>query len=445
MIRVEHMKNLKNGIVFWRIDNGQGIISDLEENKQYQCDNEVISFLEGKKSNLDNSDTEFLNKYILDDIDQTELFKKMIEEKKKLPFKGIIYIDTGRRCNLRCIGCFNNSGSWYGDEMTPEVAKKAAGLLEKIGKPNITITGGEPLILKRWDEVIGSFSKKFNTTIFSNGTLITKDVASKLKELNVASIKVSLDGAAATVHDKLRGVNGAYQKTIEGIRNLVDVGIYTIIQSTISKINIDQVEGLVELANKLDANEIRFSPLRDIGRASENDITPSQQELFEMAKRVEKYKAENKVNLIVLEGEAFCEKDEDWRKELYKSNEFSEKEKQYINFVRSSACDVGIDRFQIHYNGDITFCPLITGESVKIGNINGIKSPDELIELFYNNPISKVLQKPLVEQQACKFCGLKYLCGGGCRGEGFAVTGKVDVCDHQSNIYLTDVLTSVKA
>jgi len=438
------MKNLKNGMVFWRVNSDYGIIVDLEEGKQYLCDNEVLSFLEGKSDSLDNSDIEFLNEHILDDLDQKELFKRMIEEKKKLPFTGIIYIDTGRRCNLRCIGCFNNSGSWYKDEMTPEIAERVADLLGKIGNPQIIITGGEPLILKHWSEVIGSFSEKFNTTIFSNGTLITKNVASKLKELKVAAVKVSLDGASPVVHDKLRGVDGAYEKTIIGIKNLVDVGIYTIIQPTISKINIDQIDELIKLANKLNVNDIRFSPLRGIGRASGSNILLSPQELFEMIKKVEKYRKENKGNLIITNGEAFCEGDQEWRTELYKSDKFSEKEKRFIKFVRSSECDVGIDRFQINYNGDITFCPLITGEKVKIGNINEIRDSNELLELLYNNPISKVLQNPLAEQQACKFCGLKYLCGGGCRGEGFVVTGKVDSCDYPSKDYLTEVVTSVK-
>jgi len=78
------MKNLKNGMVFWRVNSDYGIIVDLEEGKQYLCDNEVLSFLEGKSDSLDNSDIEFLNEHILDDLDQKELFKRMIEEKNRI-------------------------------------------------------------------------------------------------------------------------------------------------------------------------------------------------------------------------------------------------------------------------------------------------------------------------------------------------------------------------
>ena len=59
-----------------------GIIANLEKDKQYLCNNDVISFLEGQKNDLNKKDTDFINKYVLNNLNQTKLFKKMIKEKK---------------------------------------------------------------------------------------------------------------------------------------------------------------------------------------------------------------------------------------------------------------------------------------------------------------------------------------------------------------------------
>jgi radical SAM protein with 4Fe4S-binding SPASM domain len=427
--------NLAPGTIFWANDK-KGVIVNPLKHTQFECKPEIISFLSKKSNKIRPSDFLFLkDNGIIDFFDQKAFFKKLISMKKREPFDGIIYIEVTKKCNLRCIGCYNNSGMQNRGELTLNKAVEIADALNKIGNPRVIITGGEPLVVRNWEGIVSTFSKRFSTEIFSNGTLITASIAEKLKEINVAGVKISVDGASAEIHDKLRGVPGSFHRSIIGIKNLQAVGIPVTWQATISKANIHELEDMIKLAEDVGVKYFKASPLRSIGRAKGQELALRAAEELRLTRVLENAKEKSKVRIS--SGESFCDINEDWRRNQL-NGKLTDIEKKFLPFVRSSMCDVGIDRFLFNFKGELRLCPLLSSDEFIIENETGKVSKETL----FSNKFSSTFQKPLTEIRACRSCGVKYLCKGSCRGETLAYSGSLEGCNIRQREYFDYMLNS---
>jgi len=149
------------------------------------------------------------------------------------------------------------------DELTTEEWKTVIRSARNLGTFIISISGGEPLLRKDLEEIIRyAEENKISTHLCTNGTLIDKARAQKLKEAGLKTISISLDSAVEEVHDAIRG-RGQFQKTIEGIRCLREVApeIRFSINTVITKKNYKGISSLVHFARELGANQIKFAPI----------------------------------------------------------------------------------------------------------------------------------------------------------------------------------------
>mgnify|MGYP001995974893 FL=1 len=85
----------------------------------------------------------------------------------------------------------------------------------------------------------------------TNGTLITREMAAKLKDVPLSRIAVSLDFPTAKLQDDFRGQTGAYEAALTGLANAQQAGIEIQINSTITRLNVDYLDELLSLAIKL--------------------------------------------------------------------------------------------------------------------------------------------------------------------------------------------------
>lgn len=86
-----------------------------------------------------------------------------------------------------------------------------------------------------------------------NGTLLSEAVAKKMVSAGIKRISISIDGATKESHDKFRGVKGAFDGALRGIKIAAAAGIEFQINTTITKTNLDQIPKIQELAIKLGA------------------------------------------------------------------------------------------------------------------------------------------------------------------------------------------------
>jgi heme b synthase len=142
--------------------------------------------------------------------------------------------------------------------------------IREVGTPIIILTGGEPLLRKDiFDLARYGADKGMRMVMGSNGTLITASNARRLEESGVKRVSISLDGATRQGHDAFRQVTGAFDGAMRGISRLRDQGIDFQINTTITRHNLSELEGILDLAVRLGAVAHHIFLLVPTGRARE--------------------------------------------------------------------------------------------------------------------------------------------------------------------------------
>ena len=124
----------------------------------------------------------------------------------------VVVWNSTRTCNLKCRHCYMSSDAKkYANELTTVEAKKFIDDLADFKVPVLLFSGGEPLIRPDFFELADYAAKKgVRPTLSTNGTLITRQVAQKIKDIGVGYVGISLDGLRE-VNDKFRGKEGAFR------------------------------------------------------------------------------------------------------------------------------------------------------------------------------------------------------------------------------------------
>lgn len=177
-------------------------------------------------------------------------------------FPDTIFLEVTRACNLSCKHCFNDSGRKMSGEMEFEKQVEITKECAKAGAQEIRFTGGEPMVSAHIYELISEASRNnLRVSMGTNGTLITREVATKLSTCGLNMAIVSIDGMEGS-HDVLRG-QGNFQKSINGILNLREQGIDVRVNIVAIKPNIGDIPKVAEFFHNLDVNVFvrRFIPL----------------------------------------------------------------------------------------------------------------------------------------------------------------------------------------
>jgi heme b synthase len=177
-----------------------------------------------------------------------------------IPKLKLVAWELTRNCNLFCEHCRGSAGyGRYRDELTTEECCRLIDQIMEVSKPVIILTGGEPLLRNDIFE-IGRYAvdKGLTVVMGTNGTLITKKMAAKLKKIPVSRIGISLDFPLAELQDRFRGQDGAFAAAVAGIANARDAGIAVQINSTVTSLNVAMLDELINVA--LDMGAVAFHP-----------------------------------------------------------------------------------------------------------------------------------------------------------------------------------------
>lgn len=272
----------------------------------------------------------------------------MLKSKDILIAPYQVAIDVTNKCNLRCLHCYNESGEniQSNNELTDEEILYLVDELCSVGVFNLCFCGGEPLLRKN---LIVKCIKKLresgvpNVAMVTNGILLTEEVACELKEAGLTTIQISLDGATAESHDRLRNKEGVYEKTIQAIKNSITAGIEPNIAYTPTRFNIHEFKEAHSLLRNLGLYDINFrmQPLMLMGRASENleSIKPTEKQYRTLVREINDINEEN-IKPHVRWGDPVD------------------------HLIRFSQMDLSVQQLIIRANGDIvcsTYLPLVVG------------------------------------------------------------------------------------
>jgi MoaA/NifB/PqqE/SkfB family radical SAM enzyme len=156
-----------------------------------------------------------------------------------------------RKCNLSCAHCYVNAvGEEEPDaEMGELTTREAMDMIEDLAaikSPMLVFSGGEPLLRSDIYELnVYAMKLGLRTILSSNSTLITREAAKKIKEAGFAYVGVSLDGSEEA-HDRFRGSKGAFEKSLQGLRYLMEEGVRTGVRFAITNLNYDELPKVLE-------------------------------------------------------------------------------------------------------------------------------------------------------------------------------------------------------
>lgn len=192
----------------------------------------------------------------------------------------VVVWNSTRTCNLRCVHCYMDSDSKkYQGELSTEEAKRFIDDLADFKVPVLLFSGGEPLIRPDFFELARyTAAKGIRPTLSTNGTLISREIAERIKKIGVGYVGISLDGLRE-VNDRFRGKPGAFQAAMEGIRNCVAVGQRVGLRFTINRHNYEELENIFDFIEEEKIDRVCFYHLVYSGRGQQmmaEDLTPEE-------------------------------------------------------------------------------------------------------------------------------------------------------------------------
>jgi radical SAM protein with 4Fe4S-binding SPASM domain len=183
----------------------------------------------------------------------------------------LVVWDFTHQCNLRCKHCYSNSGTASQKELTTKEALSVVDQLADFGVTALAFSGGEPLTRKDFFEVAShAVNRGLYVSVATNGTLLTKENVQKLKQAQINYVEVSIDGATAQTHDSFRGVPGAFDKAVAGLKNCVEADLCACIATTATKSNLAEMPGIIDLAEEIGAERFTYFNFIPTGRGKEH-------------------------------------------------------------------------------------------------------------------------------------------------------------------------------
>ena len=187
------------------------------------------------------------------------------------PQLRLVALEITRSCPLACRHCRGDSHDRaYEDELRSGEISAILDSIASFARPILIITGGEPLTRPDvFDIAARSSALGFRTTLATCGRELTGETVTKLLDAGVSRISVSLDGASPSTHDGFRGVPGAFDAAIRGIKTARNRGLPFQINSTLTALNAWELEALHGLASSLGAAGFHPFLLVPTGRGRE--------------------------------------------------------------------------------------------------------------------------------------------------------------------------------
>jgi len=254
------------------------------------------------------------------------------------------------------------------------------------------LVGGEPLLREDIFEILEYARKKdLATSISTNGTLIDKGVAKKLKEVNIGEVSVSLDGLES-FHNRFRGKK-CFGEVISAIKNLIENGIYTIVASCVCPGNFNDLEKMSKLIKELGVDSWRLFPIVPTGRA-DSKLLLSKEQLLILQKYVLNKRQEIK-NIFLGETAGWCGNVD-----------------QCIKLVPWDGCRAGKEYCAISVEGYLKACPVLSDDflevSIRENKFSNLWKDKETFKSFREFDTKNL-------KGECQKCDMKEVCQGGCR------------------------------
>ena len=337
----------------------------------------------------------------------------------------MLFWETTVRCNLACAHCRRLESNEAGvADLSTSQGEALIDQLAELGRrqpqmPVLVFSGGEPCCRRDLFTLMDRARQQgIILALATNGTTINREKAQQIRASGVARVSVSLDGATAEVHDRMRQIPGAFDRALEGIRHLHDAGVPFQINVTLTKQNAHQLVDVYELSKSLGAVAVHIFMLVPVGcgqvLAETDMLSPRQYE--QIMRDIYALESRGEIQIKVTCGPHY----ERIKRQLVHSVPVRAHRETPHGVTasphpQSKGCLAGLGVLFVNHRGDVYPCGYLP---VNCGNILDTR----LIEIWDSSEDLARMRDVSALEGKCGLCEYKQVCGG-CRARAFGMTG----------------------
>ena len=324
------------------------------------------------------------------------------------------YLHVTQRCDLSCRFCYSD-GTARNAQPDPSLADlaRAIGLLAQLGVSRLVISGGEPFLRQDLPDIARTAREwgVANVSVLTNGLHVTPERLEPLAG-SVDAVAVAFDGCSTDAPAHLRGQQ-RFDRLVRAVKDIAAVGIQPCILPTLHGGNLADIPRYRQLAAGLGA-QLRFSlltaPTRELGKLA---LTPLQQRELAMRSLGEH---------LGLQADVIG---------------------TGVGLSARMSCGAGTRTLSVAADGTVFPCHMLHKAEFAMGNAFA----DDPRAIMDSSVAKRFRDLSANSFARCSSCGVRHLCGGGCRARAYADTARLEACDSYcelSRVYFNEIVTTLK-
>ncbi len=348
----------------------------------------------------------------------------------------LIFWETTKACGLACKHCRAEAITKpLPNELNNEESLRLIDQISDFGKPSpiLVFSGGDPLMRKDiWDLIEYANKKGVITALSPSVTpLLNDETIEKISNYKISSVSISIDSPYREIHDKIRGIEGTWDRSIDVIKKMINKGIKVQVNTTVMKSTLEGLPDMVSLLNKLNVNVWEVFYIIPVGRGKfEEDLTKQEWEdvssfLYEASKynltiRTSEGPMFRRITLLY---KNFEKNNLNYEKEFYHGDLYY----RLINRLKEIMGEPkGESKAETHGTRDGRGIIFISHDGYvypsgflpyPAGNVR----KQSIVDIYRNSQLFKKLRSSDLKGK-CGLCEFKNICGGS-RARAFAYTG----------------------
>lgn len=347
----------------------------------------------------------------------TKIFKGERTEHTERTMGPLFVWNVTSRCNLHCSHCYRDSAPGNKpEEMTDKKCLAFVREIKELNPPIVLLTGGEPLLRKNIFDIIRRCKKeRLRVGLSTNGTLVDKHTAKKIRASGVDYVGISIDGNQES-HDRFRCCQGAYEASWQGLKFLNDEGVKTGVRFTLTAANGRDLEGVLNKTVQSGTKRFCLYHLVYAGRGSADQDVPVEDKriIMDTFFKTVRDLSRNDPEFEVLTTDNPADG-------VLLLDRIDHKEEALTCITSHHGCSAGDRVVYIDSTGDVYPCQFLRNE--RLGNV--LEEP--LMKIWknpYNTLLHQLRNKQHFVEGKCGACAHKNICGG-CRARAKAYHGSL--------------------
>ena len=267
----------------------------------------------------------------------------------------------------------------------------------------VALSGGEPLMRNDWDTIAHCLvSNGIEVRMISNGTLITDEIAKRIRDCGISLVSISVDGMEE-IHDLIRGT-GVFRKVLDAFDHLKHNGVSVGVNTTLMRDNVDLLEEMYRLFSEHGVCSWQLQTGIPEGRLSEHqDFVLGTSEIKKVIDFAYQKNQGHGMKIFLAETIGYFTKNEILARMLA----FNTDKPVYF-----SGCNAGIQSLGILHNGDVVGCTSIRRKELIEGNLR-----EHSLSEIWNSPDAFAWRRKMAVSdlgEKCQRCKYVQKCMGGC-------------------------------